>query len=337
MLNLIKFKLLLKKYKNVFSDILGDMNIKDSSENKITFTNPKGNELVATINETEIIFIENDKRYIKVIMPNKDEDNDIKVIDIKKEERPNGCIIEVIDRYYGFTRESADEKVLVDLISKRYVFDRNIKLDNNTNYDELCKMKTIFESHLKTLVKLIDSVRYYEDSPYSTKTLINGNDISYIYDIVNGIDKIYRIFDLYNGIINERNGNDILSIHYGLLRKEGLGYKEQNGITQQEDEICGKVYVKSLTTQETTFINNLIKDKIGYKEPFDIHDINSILNAITYHKTSSEIVLKAIERDITRPGERLVTLDDDEQHKNKKLKGMKKILNKILMRNGTFI
>ena len=49
------------------------------------------------------------------------------------------------------------------------------------------------------------SPRYCTTTPYSTYTLVNGEDISRIYDIVNGIDKIYRVYDLYNGIENERN------------------------------------------------------------------------------------------------------------------------------------
>ena len=48
-----------------------------------------------------------------------------------------------------------------------------------------------------------------------------------------------RIYDLYNGTINERNSDGIFSIHLGLLRKVAFGYKEMNGINAKENEICG--------------------------------------------------------------------------------------------------
>lgn len=315
MLELVKFKLLLKKYKNVFSDILNNMSIESINGNVINFVDEKGNKIFAEMNDNDIIFKKNDKEYIKVIIPKKDENGDIKVIDIIKEERPNGCIIEVIDKYYGFTRDSSDEKVLVDLISKRYVFDRNIKIDDNINFDETYKLKTVFESHLKTFTKPMNSTRWYTDSPYSTITLINGVDISYIYDIVNGIDKIYRIYDLYNGIINERNSDDIFAIHLGLLRKDGLGYKEINGITSKEDAICGNDINNTISNQEATFIYDLINKRLGYRKTFDIHDINSIISAITYQKTAVECAKESIERELGIPYEEFDKLDCNEQHK----------------------
>lgn len=175
-------------------------------------------------------------------------------------------------------------------------------------------MKTTFESHFKTLRKSVGSLRQYTDSPYSTYTKINGEDISYIYDVVNGTDKIYRIYDLYNGTINERNSDDIFSIHLGLLRKVAFGYKEINGINAKENEICGD-YKKSLSTQESTVIYNLINKRIGYKKSFDIYDINSIIDAITYKKTAPEIAKNLLERELEIPYEEFDKLDCDEQHK----------------------
>ena len=203
---------------------------------------------------------------------------------------------------------------MVDLISNRYVFDKNISIYDINNFEQLCNMKTTFESHFKTLLKPVDSLRRYADSPYSTYTKINGEDISYIYDIVTGSDKIYRIYDLYNGIINERNSYDIFLINLGLLRKSSLGYKEINGITAKENEICGECK-KRLSSQEITFIYNLINKKIGYKKQFDIYDINSIIEAITYKKTAPEIAKDSLERELGIPYEEFNRLDCDEQHK----------------------
>lgn len=323
MFEIIKFKSILKKNKNVFADIINDMTIKTLRDNTITFVDFKGNEIIAVIDDSNILFNFDDKKSTVVNLPQDDNTEYVKVIDVIKEERDNGCIIEVIEKYYDFTRESEDEKVLVDLVSNRYVFDKNVSINDINNFEQLCKMKTTFESHFKTLRKPVGSLRWYTDSPYSTYTKINGEDISYIYDVVNGTDKIYRIYDLYNGTINERNSDDLFSIHLGLLRKAAFGYKEINGINAKENEICGDCK-KSLSTQESTFIYNLINKRIGYKKQFDIYDINSIIDAITYKKTATEIAKDLLERELGIPYEEFDKLDCDEQHKI--LQAHKKIL-----------
>ena len=323
MFEIIKFKSILKNNKNVFADIINDMTIKTLKDNTITFVDFKGNEIIADIADSNILFRFEDKKSTVVNLPQDDNNEYVKVTDEIKEERDNGCIIEVIEKYYDFTRESEDEKVLVDLVSNRYVFDRNISIDDINNFEQLCKMKTTFETHFQTLLKPVGSPEWYTDSPYSTYTKINGEDISYIYDVVNGTDKIYRIYDLYNGTINERNSDDIFSIHLGLLRKTAFGYKEINGINAKENEICGDCK-KSLSIQESTFIYNLISKRIGYKKEFDIYDINSIIDAITYKKTAPEIAKDFLERELGISYEEFDKLDCDEQHKI--LQAHKKIL-----------
>ena len=322
MFEIIKFKSILKKNKNVFADIINDMTIKTLRDNTITFVDYKGNETIAVIDNSNILFRFDDKKSTVVNLP-QDNNEYVKVIDVIKEERDNGCIVEVIEKNYDFTIESEDEKVLVDLISNRYVFDKNISIYDINNFEQLCNMKTTFESHSKTLLKPVDSLRWYTDSPYSTYTKINSEDISYIYDVVNGNDKIYRIYDLYNGIINERNSDDIFSIHLGLLRKAAFGYKEINGINAKENEICGDCK-KSLSTQESAFIYSLISKRIAYKKEFDVYDINSIIEAITYEETAPEIAKDFLERELGIPYEEFDKLDCDEQHKI--LQAHKKIL-----------
>lgn len=127
------------------------------------------------------------------------------------------------------------------------------------------------------------------------------------------------------------------SIHLGLLRKSALGYKEINGITAKENEICGD-YKRDLSTEKSTFIYNLINKKIGYKKQFDIYDINSIIEAITYKKTAPERAKDSLERELGIPYEEFNRLDCDEQHKilqthRKNLKPIKK--DEVLMMIGS--
>jgi len=96
--------------------------------------------------------------------------------------------------------------------------------------------------------------------------------------------------------------------------------------------------VKNLSIQESTFIYKLISERIGYKKQFDIYDINSIIDAITYEKTATEIAKDFLERELGIPYEEFDELDYDEQHKilqahKKSLKSTKK--DKVLMMIGS--
>lgn len=282
MFDLIRFRLLLKKYKTIFEDIIGNMKLESFENNRIILSDRYDTKIIATMTDDSINFTsENDdiEKYITFKIPDSKVSN-IEVIETIKEKRPKAYIIEKLEKVYGFTKFSNGERYLIDLNSKRYVmnYDNFLFKSLDDNYlEQKCIMKTLFESHMKTANK----VRWYTDFPYSTKTILNNQDISKIYDIVEGKDKISIIYDLYNGIINKRNENDILAIHLGLLNKEALGYKQQIGITEQEDSICGQ-FNNNPYKQDTKFINHLIQDRIGYNYPFDCDDLSSLINAITY-------------------------------------------------------
>lgn len=85
-----------------------------------------------------------------------------------------------------------------------------------------------------------------------------------------------------------------------------------------------EIVKKSLSTQESAFIYSLISKRIGYKKEFDVYDINSIIDAITYKETASEIAKDFLERELGIPYEEFDKLDCDEQHKI--LQAHKKIL-----------
>lgn len=320
MSDLTKFKLLIKKYKTIFSDILGDMQLEKVENNEIVFKNKKGEYMTTTVMGRYINFDYKSnwlERRINFRIPDKgDDDSDIKVLETIRENRPNGCIIEQVERMYGFSIFSMKEKTLVDLVSKRYVFSQNVGFVHSCSEEFLEKsnlLRTVFESHMNISVKSIDEVRWCTDSKYSSKTLLNGVDISHLYDIVEGKDKINRIYDLYNGIINKRNSDDIFSIHLGLEKKEGFGYKEASGITEQENSICGTSYNKFPYNQDCEYIYDFIQNKIGYKENFSIDDLNSLLDAITYTPTIQEIAVNDIEKRTGMSYKEFNGLDIEEQ------------------------
>ena len=121
-----------------------------------------------------------------------------------------------------------------DLISKRYVLDRNISDSYNLDEDYLennCLINNVFESHII-------------NSKEKVCTLLNGFDISYLFEDIDCIDKISVIFDLYNGIINKRN---IEFINVLAVWNKCFGYRDICGITRIEDNICGKINNKDNT------------------------------------------------------------------------------------------
>lgn len=61
MFEIIKFKSILKKNKNVFADIINDMTVKTLRDNTITFVDFKGNEIIAEIDDSNILFRFDDK------------------------------------------------------------------------------------------------------------------------------------------------------------------------------------------------------------------------------------------------------------------------------------
>ncbi|MBE6149455.1 MAG: hypothetical protein E7170_01875 [Firmicutes bacterium] len=321
MFETVTLKRILKKYESIFSDILFGFEFESIENNKIIFKNFSENKMIANINNNVINFYYktlNIERLIELKLPNKDEGDDIKINEIVREIRPNGTIIEKIERIYGFSEFSTESRTLVDLLSKRYVFDKNIEISDIDEYnqcvDNLSIMKTIFECHMHVLVKPTNSVKWYKNSPYSTHTLLNGTDISHIYDVVNGIDKIARVYDLYNGVINERNANDIFSIHLGLLRKDCLGYRELIGITDKEDSICGKAEKKYMN-QNPEFVHQLIQNRIGYNKAFSCDNLNSLIEAITHQKTSTEMAREYIENKLGILYDEFDLLDFDEQQR----------------------
>lgn len=102
MLEVIKFKSILKKNKNVFKDIINDMTIKSLKGNNIIFIDSKGNEIISEFNDSNIIFRFDDKKNVNVNLPQDDKNECVKVVEVVKDERDNGCVIEVIEKIMIF-------------------------------------------------------------------------------------------------------------------------------------------------------------------------------------------------------------------------------------------
>lgn len=265
------------------------------------------------------IVLELSKENIKLRTENKKEIN-IKTIiegpvinEVNYEWRPSGIIVTNVTKIYDYSIFSKKEKIPVDLISKRYaISDKKLntlypELDLDCMYDynigELYEIITCCEddASLATLADLVntfethmrhsicyDGVRMASDTIYSTHTYLNQEDVSSVYDIVNGPDKLLRIYDLYNGIINERNMNDIYSIHLGLLKEDAFGLKEVKGITAMEDSI---VSPSSIQKDESYYQNmaKLFSEKLDFHGKILWNNRTSLIEAVKYPMPAVEI------------------------------------------------
>lgn len=243
------------------------------------------------------IFIGNDNKKIILtfcryeICLSKQSNNMVELIDIDKslvlshkiiEKRPNGVIYSNIYKNFNFNKDA----VLRYLIESRYAFTKENLESYFTNFDfEKMNMRSLmmrlmmmqygvgldrisdFHSEL-----LISSVSSKDEKDYPTAIYLNGKNISNIFDAVDGPDRVYRIYDLYRGVINTRNEKDIDLIRSGLLSQDAYDLKGLKGITEKEDSMVGKP-LESVSL-----------------------DRDSVLASITYQKSENNLTKRLLRR-----------------------------------------
>lgn len=238
-----------------------------------------------------------------------------------------GYIIRRITRDYDYTKYSDKEKKLTDLKEVSYIF------SNVTNNKELTTLRDVynkysnilfgvpleydadeiteFNSHMKYLIK-DEHGRWMLDTLATTYTYANEEDISKIYDIVDGPAKVSIIYDLYNGIIDHKNEEYIYSINLGLLNSDAYDLKNKIGIKKLEEDIVGKMLPIS-NHHYAIYIINLLRNKYDYKGDI-LLDNDFINDVITYKPSGIEVVKRELEKNIGMPYDKFETLDADDQH-----------------------
>lgn len=251
------------------------------------------------------------------------------------EKRPKGIIYSIIQKQFGASRRFQNEVVLVDLIEQRNVFvkdniecllgnidfqnDRLSKcllklrmLEHKTNLKEQADYSSEFSTHMNYYVNW-EGGRQITDNIYPTRTYLNGEEISKIYDVDNGPDKLYRIFDLYSGIINGRDEKDLNLINLGFLSKDAYDLKGLKGITEHENFLVGKSQ-KSVSDEYINYLKKMLNEKFGYTGDLQL-ERDSILCGITYYMTGPELAKRQIEKKLGISYNEFEQLDLDEQHK----------------------
>ena len=249
------------------------------------------------------------------------------------DKRQNGIVYSIIQKQFAQSSRFK-QFVLTDLVEQRFTLTRD-KINclsenvdfNNTRLAHLflklrmlegkvdLKSQSDFYSEFSTHMNYYldwEGGRKIKDNIYPTRTYLNGEEVSNIFD-VDGPDKIYRIYDLYNGIINPRNENDIKSINLGFLSQNVFNYKQLKGISEQEDSLVGASLVKVSDTY-VNYLREFFDQKLGYKGKIGL-DRDSMLLGITYQMSGPERAKREIERKLGIPYSEFEQLDFDEQHK----------------------
>lgn len=272
--------------------------------------------------------LKKDDHYVEKIVINDDE----KWYQRRLEKRDKGFVVIDITKEYGISKRFNYQTVLTDLTEERHILTNdNMKkmlgiedIDNQTlvhifltmfdkNIKTFSNLTTKFSTHMNYYYIAIDDVREYTDNIYPTRTYFNDNEISYTYDLVDGHDKLYRVHDLYNGIINKRNEHDIKSIHLGLLTKRGFDLKTYEGITEKENSLIGESLIP-ISDEYKNYLKEFFNNFNHYTEEIML-DRESLLNAIDYFGHLQEKVKKHIEEDLGIPYEEYERMEFDEQLK----------------------
>ena len=192
----------------------------------------------------------------------------------------NETMAKLFEKISSKELEKIGVSILVGMLFKAVNYDHGI-LGAASDFD------SCFEAEMK---RKYDGEKHIID-PYAVEIYLNDENVSSVFDAIDGFDKINRVYDLYRGIINTRNEKDIDLIHAGLLSQDAYDLKSLKGITEKEDSIVGK----SL-------------DGVSL-------DRDSVLAGILFKDPKNEYIKRLVELKLGIPYDEYEKLDIDEQHK----------------------
>lgn len=184
-------------------------------------------------------------------------------------------------------------------VDSNQIFIRLKSLGMKANLEDAADLFTTFSTHMNYYYGW-DGVRQITENFYPTKTLVNGENLSMLFDVNDGPDKLYRVYDLYRGVINPRNEQDIMSINSDFMSEDSFDYRRFIGITDTEDEIAGESK-KTLSPEYVDYLTTFFKEAFGYTGSVEL-DRFSLLAAINYQAACPE--LETLDAEISLPEEK---------------------------------
>ena len=306
--NLLKNKCLTREIKEYLTGYVVEVTDNKLKTNEINLINNLGNRI-------EIIFMNNyfsmkkiNKNSVEktIIYPYEHTTDQVPYSSLLMqqriiEKRENGLLVKELEKHYNRSPKYNNEIILTDLTEERYTYTKESaqKLFKDLSFEKItpeyfllkteqleicfnplynsCDYSSIFESHTNYHHNLI------RENIYPNQTYLNSEDVTKIYDLIDGENKIYRIYDLYQGIINLRNQEDINSINLGLLSQDSYDLVTLRGITTKENYLIGSSHKE--TEEYYNFLKKLFKTKFKYQKEFNL-DRDTILKIINYQLKS---------------------------------------------------
>ena len=326
----------------IFKNIEGFELTKSLKQNNglILFFEKNTNKITIFVQPNSIILTKNLNNLVEEITIN----TNLILNDRTIEKRPQGLIYTKIQKQFSNSK-TFNEIVLSDLIEQRYTLTTNklysLYKDFNTQKKSLENLLSVIKSaeEKKMLNNYIDLYTEfsthrnyffssknspYKDKIYPTRTYLNSEDFSYLFNIT-GKDNLYKIYDLYNGKINNRNEQEILLINQNLLNEDAYYLRELKGLNYLEDSLVGKS--EDLDTTYLRYLETFFDTAFGYKGAIAL-DRDTLLKGITHHMSGIEHAKRYIEKKLGLSYYDFEQLDIDEQNKLIKEKAKEKLINK---------
>lgn len=242
----------------------------------------------------------------KINTENKKNDISLKIRRIEK--RPNGIIVTDVFKTYSPWENFNEKYVLSDLREIQFIFTKakleqtlyNFNFDKAKLSDILSRIKLFENRHnLKELSDFCTSASilimkskglksiFTKNNDLPIQMYLNGDNLSNLYNSIDGYDKLTRIYDLTNGIINKRNEKDIDAIRLGSLSTKCFDLKDLKGINNTIDKLIGKQVNYSVEYMD--YLEKLFKSKYKYNGNVDLNRDNLIKIIVSKPKKPNNV------------------------------------------------
>jgi len=256
-------------YYDALKDIFGNFCLKTIDESNMTIVSESGDTYKCLPNSQEKggLVISRKSRFQYDGFWFSITENKIYVTEIKVDLHKCGANVEIILRDYGKSRYDKNHNALLDLQSTNYVV-KNYSDVNQLFDEDFLKTNslliTAFSAHMKYFYKVQGEAREFVTSIYPSHVYFNGEDISIVYECVDGIDKISKIYGLYSGNISRTyDNNDIDTIINGIAGEGCYDYRQKHIGEQIRSLIDEKLDVDI----QEQMVEELIEKRTGKPNP----------------------------------------------------------------------
>lgn len=268
MKKLIKMYSNLFLYKNIIEQFLGKGKIVNNSSGDGYYYMVDGSNVSYQIEQSSnkmvmrSIFDEDEQviKYLEIRFPD-DEQDELRVDKTIIDKTPDkGWFIEKDSEFYKVD----------DLMRKRQL--HRLQVYRYAIRKEVVEKREVDELDQRDLEKY-SSYRssFVVNGPIATNKMVsvycNGADISNLYRLRMGENKVKRAYDLYMGIISKENFADVMDIASNDNKINSWDLHTKLGIKTMEDRICGESKLRWHTNQDKNFLRKITSDyfrKNGY-------------------------------------------------------------------------